>query len=453
LLSLRLKRSVGALVGATFAVVLAALMLALFPAVAEAQTKDKNTSSVVVRPGDCLWSISEERLAPNASPQRILNGTEQIYTLNRELIGADPDLIFVGQELLLPPAMSSGRPTGATPAHGTAGKTTGAAARGGRVSSPDHVVRISDVDFALDRLAKGRKVELDQPRQVSTLLDKLAEKVKEAEARGEKAPNIDLCNVSVKGTNLFCAQSKNVARIDMPQLKGVPAKGTIADMLEKDSKGKVDLALPFVNHLRSKGVGVEETHERVAYLKATQGELVGAKVAGIAARMRRGEFDKESPIFISSDNYIVYSHHRWAAKVGVDYEDGMADMTMPVRRIDMPILEVLEEARTFVDRQGIPRRKFVARHSTHFEDKPVLRDLASDHWRSQPRDREGQWSRFEVGDAVMHEGKGYEVEAKAKVVTASYDGYAWTRGGAKTPPPAPTKDLTEGAMKPWISQR
>jgi hypothetical protein len=382
LLSLRLKRSVGALVGATLAVVLAALMLALFPAVAEAQTKDKSTPSIVVRPGDCLWSISQERLAPNASPQRILNGTEQIYTLNRELIGADPDLIFVGQELLLPPAMSSGRPTGATPAHGTAGKTTGAAARGGRVSSLDLVVRISDVDFALDRLAKGRKVELEQPRQVSTLLDKLAERVKEAEARGEKAPNIDLCNVSVKGTNLFCAQSKNVARIDMPQLKGVPAKGTIADMLEKDSKGKVDLAIPFVNHLRSKGVGVEETHERVAYLKATQGELVGAKVAGIAARMRRGEFDKESPIFISSDNYIVYGHHRWAAKVGVDYEDGMADMTMPVRRIDMPILEVLEEARTLVDRWGIPRRRFVARHSTHFEDKPVLRDLASDQNRN-----------------------------------------------------------------------
>ena len=138
-MSLRLKRSVGALVGATFAVVLAALVLALFPAVAGAQTKDKSTPSIVVRPGDSLWSISQERLAPNASPQRILKGTEQMYALNRELIGADPDLIFVGQELLLPPAMSSGRPTGATPAHGTAGKTTGAAEAGPR-----------------DRTAKGR---------------------------------------------------------------------------------------------------------------------------------------------------------------------------------------------------------------------------------------------------------------------------------------------------------
>jgi LysM repeat protein len=169
-LSLRLKRrSGGALVGATLTatltVVLAALMLALLPAVAEAQTeakaeaktKDKNPpSSVVVRPGDSLWSISEEHLAPNATPRRIVRGAEQIYALNRNLIGADPNLIFVGQELLVPPAMS-GRPTGASEAaqeasqrdrtaKGTMGSKAmakaprtapgGADARGGDVSAP-----------------------------------------------------------------------------------------------------------------------------------------------------------------------------------------------------------------------------------------------------------------------------------------------------------------------------
>jgi len=167
-LSLRLKRrSGGTLVGATLTAtltVLAALMLALFPAVAEAQTeakaeaqtKDKNPSSVVVRPGDSLWSISEEHLAPNATPRLIVRGAEQIYALNRNLIGADPNLIFVGQELLVPPAMS-GRPTGASEAaqeasqrdrtaKGTMGSKAmakaprtapgGADARGGDVSAP-----------------------------------------------------------------------------------------------------------------------------------------------------------------------------------------------------------------------------------------------------------------------------------------------------------------------------
>jgi nucleoid-associated protein YgaU len=128
-LSLRLQTSdggapVGTALAAALAVTLAALMLALSPAVAEAQTEDKSIPSVVVRPGDSLWSISEERLGQNATPQRIADAAEQIYTLNRGRIGADPDLIFVGQELLVPPAMASRRSTGATPVVATTARKT-----------------------------------------------------------------------------------------------------------------------------------------------------------------------------------------------------------------------------------------------------------------------------------------------------------------------------------------
>ena len=135
-MSLRLETSVGTLGGtaiaATLVVTLAAVVLALFPAAAEAQTsaptEDRSAPSVVVRPGDSLWSISEERLGPDAAPQRIVRGIERIHALNRGRIGADPDLIFVGQELSLPPAMSSlRRPTKATPVRGAAGKGPGAA--------------------------------------------------------------------------------------------------------------------------------------------------------------------------------------------------------------------------------------------------------------------------------------------------------------------------------------
>jgi hypothetical protein len=123
-LSLRLKRSGGALLGATLAVMLAAVMLALSPAVAEAQTEDKNTSSMVVRPGDSLWSISEERLDQNATPQQIYNETARIYALNSGRIGEDPNLIYPGEVLLLEPAHEpvdapavAGRPVrGASPA-------------------------------------------------------------------------------------------------------------------------------------------------------------------------------------------------------------------------------------------------------------------------------------------------------------------------------------------------
>jgi hypothetical protein len=121
-LSLRLRTSVEAIVAVTL-VVAAAVVLAVFPAAAEAQTgtqaEDRSAPSVVVRPGDSLWSISEERLGPNATPQRVARGAQRIHALNRERIGADPDLIFAGQELSLPPALSE-RPTGASAARKSA---------------------------------------------------------------------------------------------------------------------------------------------------------------------------------------------------------------------------------------------------------------------------------------------------------------------------------------------
>jgi hypothetical protein len=122
----RLERNVFAVL--VIMALCAALMVAS-PAPAQAQADsaagDNQTahaytpghlSHAVVRPGDSLWTISEERLGPDATPQRIANGAEQIYELNRERIGADPALILVGQELLVPQTLSE-RPTGVPPAH------------------------------------------------------------------------------------------------------------------------------------------------------------------------------------------------------------------------------------------------------------------------------------------------------------------------------------------------
>jgi DNA-binding CsgD family transcriptional regulator len=130
-LSARLERCVYALM-----VLLAfwAVVLALSPAVAEAQgiapTKDpqqKGTERIVVSPGDSLWSISSERLGPNATPQQIASGAERIYALNQNQIGADPNLIFPGQKLLVPPVV--GEPSTAEP-------STGAAPARGGVTEP-----------------------------------------------------------------------------------------------------------------------------------------------------------------------------------------------------------------------------------------------------------------------------------------------------------------------------
>ncbi|CAA9546268.1 MAG: 3-ketoacyl-CoA thiolase, partial [uncultured Thermomicrobiales bacterium] len=86
-------------------------MLALSPVAAEAQPVGERAPSVVVRPGDSLWSISQERIGPNASPRRIMKGAERIHALNRSRIGADPDLLLVGQVLSVPWSLS-GPPNG-----------------------------------------------------------------------------------------------------------------------------------------------------------------------------------------------------------------------------------------------------------------------------------------------------------------------------------------------------
>src|ERR671933_15543 len=68
----------------------------------------------VVRPGDTLWSISEQRLQPNPTPEQIMNEVERIYELNRSQIGDNPNLIFAGQQFLLPALYREGGPAPST---------------------------------------------------------------------------------------------------------------------------------------------------------------------------------------------------------------------------------------------------------------------------------------------------------------------------------------------------
>jgi membrane protein implicated in regulation of membrane protease activity len=166
-----LKRSVEVLVGAALVV---ALMLAVLPAVAEAKEGPKAATHeeeaeaqsakrgadathaahavVVVRPGDSLWSISEEHLGPNATAQRIDRKTERIYALNRERIGADPNLILVGQELLVPSVGES------SVGESSASSTTGSPAE-------DEATRRGQTTRAQERATEERATEANKAGQ------------------------------------------------------------------------------------------------------------------------------------------------------------------------------------------------------------------------------------------------------------------------------------------------
>lgn len=61
-------------------------------------------SEVVVHRGDSLWSIAARHLGARASDAEIAQAWPQWFDLNRDQIGADPDLILPGQILRVPGA-------------------------------------------------------------------------------------------------------------------------------------------------------------------------------------------------------------------------------------------------------------------------------------------------------------------------------------------------------------
>lgn len=211
-----------------------------------------------------------------------------------------------------------------------------------------------NIELAARLLADGKAVQLDQPKQVSTLVDKLHHMVQDAVKRGEKAPKYDLCNVSVPGTNLFCQDSLGIPRVEMPQLKGMPVPGSFASTIETNKQGEVNLADHFVSHLQTDH-NIQVTHEDVkaSYLRASQAQLDGVKIASMVAASKAGERDlRKGAIFITKDNYVLDGHHRWAAVVSESLGRNK-DPKMPVYRVGVDIGTAIRLANDYTRLAGI----------------------------------------------------------------------------------------------------
>lgn len=223
-----------------------------------------------------------------------------------------------------------------------------------KLANRPEAIKVSSIKEALRLIKEGKVIELDDERKVNTLLEKLNKEAKKGDT------TINLCNVTVSGTSLFCADSlkdddgQPLERIKMPQLSGDTVPGSEASKVAND-KGEADAGPAFLKFLKTNGVSSKALSMEASTLKASQSELIGAKVASIMdkgkGKMSRG------PIYVSRDNYVIDGHHRWAAAVGLDTADGMGDFKIDVVKIDMPISEVLQVARDFTDGFGIARQK------------------------------------------------------------------------------------------------
>jgi LysM repeat protein len=78
--------------------------LSVGPVTADPPDPPRPTSrhTILVRPGDTLWDIARRELGPDPDDGQIAARWREIYRLNRDLVGADPDLIQPAQRLRLP---------------------------------------------------------------------------------------------------------------------------------------------------------------------------------------------------------------------------------------------------------------------------------------------------------------------------------------------------------------
>ena len=226
-------------------------------------------------------------------------------------------------------------------------------------SKDSGVPKLKDLMPGMDTSSKSlSQVTPVERQQISTIIDKLAELGNQAKANGEKAPNFNLCQVSIPGTNLYCDGNKGIERADMPQFKGTPQPGSPADKLPKDENGEADTEEFFKQMLNKKGIKVSEP---VAVppdrLKATQSELVGVKVAGMSKVLddpNHPAYGKiTAPIYVSNDGYVLDGHHRWAAVVAHNAANPNKQIPMNVRVIDEPIVPLVKRSNEFAEQMGI----------------------------------------------------------------------------------------------------
>lgn len=221
----------------------------------------------------------------------------------------------------------------------------------GRGTVDDPINVKGDTLLAARLLSEGKHVRLNKRAEVGTLLKDLRAIVKECEARGETAPTFDLCKVSVPKTNLFCASTIGVPRVHMPQLTGFAEPGSPGDALPKRANGKVDISTHFKADLRELGVRIEQRTVDASFLKASQAELDGPKVARKLAKARAGKLEPKV-IFVTRDGYIIDGHHFFATKISLEMDTGVKQK-VTVEMVDLEIGEAIAVANAYAKHMGI----------------------------------------------------------------------------------------------------
>jgi hypothetical protein len=195
--------------------------------------------------------------------------------------------------------------------------------------------------------------------QFNTDIKKVAQQVADAKAKGEPTPNINLCDVTVPGTNLYCDDNLGIPRDEMPQFKGTAQPGSRAASMDADASGEVDTEPVFREMLAQKGIKTLQTEVPADKLKATQKDLVGAKVVGMMGALEKDPNHPKitAPIYVSRDGYVIDGHHRWAAVVAYNAANPDKQIQMKTTVLDQDIKDAIPMANKFAEDMGIAAKK------------------------------------------------------------------------------------------------
>ena len=208
-------------------------------------------------------------------------------------------------------------------------------------------------------------------QKFNTDIENVGKQISDAKERGEKAPNINLCDLTVAGTNLYCDDNLGIPRAEMPQFKGKPQPGTPAADMPLDKNGEVDTEPLFKKMLEEKGIKVVQTEVAADKLKATQSELVADKVIGMMNTLENDPTNASltAPIYVSRDGYVIDGHHRWAAITAYNAKHPDNQIPMKVQAIDMDVKEAIPMCNKFAEEQGVAAKKADANN-----ENPTTRD-------------------------------------------------------------------------------
>jgi uncharacterized protein len=261
-------------------------------------------------------------------------------------------------------------------------------------------IHTDNVYDAVLALHQDRPVELKQPKQVSTLIKLLGEETKHMVEAKETVPNFDLCKVSVKGTNLFCADHKGIPRVKMPQMDDDQTKA-------------------FVKSLKKEGFAVTKDTEKSAHLRATQMQLDTAKVNKFYERIKKDKdfAGDDKRLVVSKDDYVLDGHHHWAAQIAADAMDNkLGDHETRVYRVDIGIIDLYHRAMKFTGGKGAKGQGDSGLGYADSDEGAVWWDDALGTWEEQkhPRVQGGSTAgQFGTGTGQINTAEKYQAALKA----------------------------------------